>query len=316
MDRLLLMNSFARAVETGSFSAVARELGTTQPNISRHIANLERYLGTRLLRRSTRKLRLTPEGERYYTEARRLLDAVAEAESSVRGTDIPIGDLRIACPTSLARTHVLPRVSAFLKTHPQMRLNLQVSDRFVDLIEDGIDVAIRIGALKDGNLRARRIGIAERICVASPDYLRRRGVPLTPADLSQHDCVRYTLLSSGNVWTFKNQEVAVGGRVSVNTPDGVVCAVRDGLGIGYAPVWLFSSLLMDGSIRTILADHRGPPLPINALYSDTRLLPRRARAFIDFIAGEFAGDPSVNEGAMTLLLKQATRHRRRGRLGP
>jgi DNA-binding transcriptional LysR family regulator len=314
MDRLLLMNSFARAVETGSFSAVARELGTTQPNISRHVASLERYLGTRLLRRSTRKLSLTPEGERYYAEARRLLDAVAEAESSVRGDDTAIGDLHITCPTSLARTHVLPRVSAFLKKYPQVRLKLQVSDRFVDLIEDGIDVAIRIGALKDGSLRARRIGTAERICVASPDYLRRRGIPLTPADLSHHDCVRYTLLSSGNVWTFKNQEIAVGGRVSVNTPDGVVCAVRDGLGIGYAPVWLFASLLKEGRIRAILVDHRGPPMPIHAIYADARLLPRRARAFIDFIAEEFAGDRSLNDGAMTDILDQATRRRRGVRL--
>src|SRR5277367_5787941 len=140
MDRFLLMHSFARVVETGSFSAVARELGTGQPNVSRHIAALEKYLGTRLLHRSTRKLTLTPEGERYYAEARRVLDAVDEAESNVRGEEKPSGLLRVACPTALARTHIMPWTKTLLDRYPVLDLDLQVGDRFIDLVEEGVDV--------------------------------------------------------------------------------------------------------------------------------------------------------------------------------
>jgi LysR family transcriptional regulator for bpeEF and oprC len=195
VDRLALMTSFVRAVETGSFSAVARELGTTQPNISRHIASLEQYLGTRLLHRSTRKLTPTSEGERYYAETRRLLDAIAEAESNVRGREIPSGVLRVASPTLLGRAYLLPRVKTFLDRYPKVELDLQIGDRFIDLIEEGVDVAIRIGALRDSALKARRIGTAERVCVATPDYVTRHGKPKVPTDLKKHDCILYTLLS-------------------------------------------------------------------------------------------------------------------------
>ena len=173
MDRLLVMEYFVRAVETGSFSAVAREFGTGQPNVSRYIAALERRLGARLLHRSTRKLTLTPEGERYFADAKRVLDAVAEAESHARGEDKPSGLLRIACPTSLGRDHVLPAIKTFLERFPQIDIDVQVSDRFIDLVEEGVDLAIRIGTLQDSALRARRIGAAERVCVASTEYLAR-----------------------------------------------------------------------------------------------------------------------------------------------
>src|ERR1700682_4415491 len=159
MDRYLLMHCLARAVETGRFSDVARELRVGQPNISRHIAALERHLGVRLMHRSTRKLTLTPEGERFYIEARRILDATQEAESNARGEDQPRGLLRVACPTALGRTHVLPQLATFLAQYPELRLDLQIGDRFIDLVEEGVDVAIRIGMLKDSGLKARRIGL-------------------------------------------------------------------------------------------------------------------------------------------------------------
>src|SRR5271163_2735574 len=160
MDRFLLMHSFARVVETGSFSAVARELGTGQPNVSRHIAALEKYLGTRLLHRSTRKLTLTPEGERYYTEARRVIDAITEAESTARGNDAPQGLLRVACPTVLGRSHILPQVRAILARFPEMEIDLQIGDRYIDLVEEGVDLAIRVGSLKDSALKARHGALA------------------------------------------------------------------------------------------------------------------------------------------------------------
>ncbi len=294
MDRFLLMQTFTRVVETGSFSAVARELRTGQPNVSRHIASLERHLGARLLHRSTRKLTLTPEGERYYAEATRVLDAMTEAESNVRGEDVPRGLLRVACPTLLGRSHVLPQVKPLLKKYPQMQIDLQIGDRYVDLVEEGIDLAIRIGALKDSVLRARRVGAAERVCVASKEYLAEHGEPALPQDLRHHDCVLYTLSVAGNVWSFRNLEVAVQGRFRVNTPDGIRSAVLDGLGIAYSPAWLFEDAIRDGRVRSLLAEHRGPPVPIHIVRAANRLVPSRARAFMDFIAGAFARDPALN----------------------
>jgi LysR family transcriptional regulator, regulator for bpeEF and oprC len=301
VDRFALMTSFARAVETGSFSAVARELGTTQPNISRHIASLEHHLGTRLLHRSTRKLTPTPEGERYYADARRVLDAIAEAESNVRGQEIPSGVLRVACPTLLGRTYLLPRVKAFLNRYPRVELDLQIGDRFIDLIEEGVDVAIRIGALKDSALKARRIGTGERVCVATPEYIARYGAPKVPADLKKHDCILYTLLSSGNVWSFKDLDVAVHGRFRVNTPDGIRTATLDGLGIAYSPVWLFKDALLDGRVQLLLEDYPGPPTPIQMIYPERRLLSQRAKVFMDFVAAEFANEAALNEGAVAQL---------------
>lgn len=307
MDRLASMTSFVRAVETGSFSAVARELGTTQPNISRHIASLEQHLRTRLLHRSTRKLNPTPEGERYYADTRRVLDAIAEAESLVRGQEIPSGVLRVACPTLLGRSYLLPRMKAFLSRYPHVEVDLQIGDRFIDLIEEGVDVAIRIGALKDSALKARRIGTGERVCVATRDYVARRGAPKVPTDLKKHDCVLYTLLASGNVWSFKGHDVAVHGRLRVNTPDGVRAATLDGLGIAYSPVWLFEDALLDGRVRLLLEDYAGPPSPIQMIYPERRLLPQRANVFMDFVAEEFAREPALNEGAVAQLRSRRRR---------
>ena len=304
MDRFALMSSFVRAVEKGSFSAVARELGTTQPNISRHIASLEQHLGTRLLHRSTRKLTPTPEGERYYADTRRLLDAIAEAESNVRGQEVPSGVLRVACPTLLGRTYLLPRVKTFLSRYPQVELDLQIGDRFIDLIEEGVDVAIRIGALKDSTLKARRVGTGERVCVATPNYITRHGKPKVPTDLKKHDCILYTLLSSGNVWSFKNLDVAVHGRFRVNTPDGIRTATLDGLGIAYSPVWLFEDALLDGRLQLLLEEFPGPPTPIHVIYPERRLLSRRAKVFMDFVAEEFARETVLNEGAVARLKRR------------
>ena len=302
MDRLLLMHTFARAVETGSFSAVAREQGIGQPNVSRHVATLEQYLGTRLLHRSTRKLTLTPEGERYYAEARRVLDAVDEAESNVRGEGNPSGLLRVACPNVLGRTHIMPWTKTLLERYPELDLDLQVGDRFIDLVEEGVDVAIRIGALRDSALKARRIGTAERVCVASPAYLATHPAPLVPEDLLRHNCVVHSLARSGRIWSFRTTEVEVGGRFKVNTPDGIHRAVSDGLGIAYAPVWLFEEELHSGRLEPLLLNEMGPTAPIHCVYPAKRLLARRASAFMDFIAERLSGDPVLNEGALARLL--------------
>ena len=295
MDRFLLMTCFARAVETGSFSAAGRDLGLGQPNVSRYVAALEDHLQTRLLHRSTRKLSLTPEGERYYADIRRILDAVEESESSFRSNADPSGLLRVACPTALAHAFVLPHVPAFLERYPRLTLDLQINDRYVDLVNEGTELAIRIGQLEDSALRARRIGSYERVFVASEDYLAKRGIPRTPDDLHEHDCVVYTLLASGATWRFRNTEIPVSGRLRVNSPDAVRAAVTAGLGVGHGPAWLFAEGLKSGRLKYILTGYSAPAVPVQIVYVANRLLPTRAIAFMDFIADVFSEIPAFNE---------------------
>jgi DNA-binding transcriptional LysR family regulator len=307
MDRFLLMHCYVRAIETGSFSAVARELGTGQPNISRHIAALERHLGTRLLHRSTRKLTPTPEGERYYAEVRRVLDAAEEADANARGEGKPSGLLRVSCSTSLGRVHLLPLAGALLARYPGMALDVQLSDRYIDLVEEGVDLAIRAGILDDSALRARRIGTSERVCVASAAYLAGCEAPQTPADLQRHNCIVYTLMNSGASWHFLQGDAPVRGSFRTNTLDGVYRAVMDGLGIGYGPQWMFEREILDGSVRLLLLEHYPPAVPINILYSAHRLLPRRAAVFMDFIAEAFGREPALQEGALARLTEGGVR---------
>ena len=294
MDRFLLMTCFARAVETGSFSAAGRDLGLGQPNVSRHVAALEDHLQTRLLHRSTRKLALTPEGERYYAEVRRILDAVDDSESSFREDVAPSGLLRVACPTALSHAFVLPHVPTFLERYPGLALDLQINDRYVNLVDEGAELAIRIGHLKDSALRARRIGLFERVCVASKGYLAKRGVPDTPDDLRGHDCVIYTLLSSGATWHFRDTEVPVTGRFRVNSPEAARESVNAGLGIGLGPEWLYEEGLRNGNLQLLLTGYAAPPVPIQVIYVANRLLPKRAIVFMDFIAEAFSRVPALN----------------------
>ncbi|MCC8628028.1 LysR family transcriptional regulator [Xanthomonas vesicatoria] len=293
MDRFLLMNCFARAVETGSFSAAGRDLGLGQPNVSRHVAALEEHLQTRLLNRSTRKLVLTPEGERYYAEVRRILDAVGESEMALRDDVQPSGLLRVACPTALSHQYVMPLVPEFLRRFPALELDLQISDRYVNLLDEGAELAIRIGHLDSSALRARRIGAFTRVTVASRAYLATRGVPAVPEDLRHHDCVLYTLLSTGASWHFNTTDVAVSGRFRVNSPEATRAAVTAGLGIGQGPAWLYEEGLASGELQTVLDAFAPPPAPVQIVYAANRLVPKRALAFMDFIAAAFAKVPQL-----------------------
>ncbi|WP_244047137.1 LysR family transcriptional regulator [Methylobacterium sp. J-030] len=294
IDRFLLMQCFVRTAETGSFSAAARDLGLSQPNVSRYVAALESRLGCRLLQRSTRSLHLTPEGERYHAEARRILDALAEAESGLRSEVAPSGLLRVACPTALAHEFVMPLVPAFLRRYPDLRLDLQIADRFVNLVDERAELALRVGHLSDSALRARRIGSFERVCVAEVGYLESRGLPETPQDLGTHDCIVYSLLSTGDTWRFAETEVAVAGRIRVNSPQAVREAALAGLGVALGPAWLFDDGLRAGRLTRLLTGYEAPPVPIHMLHVANRLLPRRAVAFSDFVANAFSGIEILN----------------------
>jgi len=292
MDKLLLMTCFVRTVETGSFSAAGRDLGLGQPNISRHVATLEENLQARLLHRSTRKLSLTPEGERYYLEARRILEAVEESESSFRENVRPTGLLRVACPTALAHTFLVPHIPDFLECNPELALDLQINDRYINLVDEGAELAIRIGHLEDSAMRARRLGMFERVCVASNKYLAKHGTPDTPEDLKKHDCLIYTLLTTGATWRFQDFNVPVSGRLRVNSPEAVQKFVNAGIGIAQGPEWLFKEGLESGELQLLLTGYTASPVPIQAVYVANRLLPKRAIVFMDFVAEIFEKNPA------------------------
>jgi DNA-binding transcriptional LysR family regulator len=300
MNNLLWMHCFVRAVETGSFSAVARELGIGQPNVSRHIASLEQDLGTRLLHRSTRQLVATPEGQRYYAQAREALDVIARAESDARGGQNPHGLLRVACPAGLGIEKIISALPEFMARYPDVELDLRLGDGYADLVAEGVDVAIRGGVLKDSALRARRVGMSERICVASPAYLARHGTPQHPDELLRHECIVYTLLA-GSGWPFKDGEVHVRGRLRINSLEGIRRAALDGMGIAYLPAWMVLEHL-DGAaapaqplqpLQRVLGGYAAPLTPLNAVYSAERLLPHRASVFIEFVAAVFAATPGL-----------------------
>jgi LysR family transcriptional regulator, regulator for bpeEF and oprC len=295
LDKLLWMRCFVRAVETGSFSAVAREMQIGQPNVSRHIAALEKLLGTRLLHRSTRQLVTTPEGQRYYLQARNALDIISQAESEAHGQQNPHGLLRVACSHSLGTEIIVSAMPAFLSRYPHVEVELNLGDNYIDLVGQGIDVALRGGILKDSALRARRVGTSERICVASGVYLQKNGIPLQPADLLQHECIIYTLIGGGSGgWPFKDENVHVRGRIRLNNLEGVRSAVLQDLGIGYLPSWMVANELRSGKLKPVLGDHAIAGSPLNAVYLAERLLPQRASIFIDYIADVFSRVPGLN----------------------
>jgi DNA-binding transcriptional LysR family regulator len=278
------MRCFVRAVETGTFSAVAKELQIGQPNVSRHVAALEKSLGTRLLHRSTRKMVTTLEGQRYYAHTRRALDIIAQAESEAHGEANPHGLLRIACPESVGIEVVIPALPTFLERYPHVDVDLRLADKYIDVVTEGIDIAIRGGKLHDSTLRARRVGTSARICVASPAYLKRYGTPLQPFDLTGHACILYTQMASGSgSWPFRKEDIRISGRIRLNSLAGIRRATLEDLGIGYLPAWMIAKELESGALRALLTDHALPGTAVNILYSGQRLLPQRAAVFIEFI---------------------------------
>ncbi|MCU0941036.1 MAG: LysR family transcriptional regulator [Hydrogenophaga sp.] len=300
MDRLAGMQVFVRVVERGSFSAVAREIGTTQSAVSKQVAGLESALGARLLSRTTRSLALTDEGERYFERARRLVAEVEEAEAELRdGARHLKGWLRVAASVAFGRLRLMPLMPEFLRAHPDLRVDLRLDDGFVDLIEEGIDVAVRIGELGDSGLVARRVGTTTRHVYASPAYLRRRGgkraAPREPMDLAAHDCIVYTGLATRHQWTFTAghganqpsgtvQTVAVSGQLQCNSSEVVREAVLSGLGLSHSPCWLFSTEVDRGEVLQLLPGWHSPDLPIHLVSPSQRRQSAKVRAFGDHVA--------------------------------
>lgn len=300
MDRLTAMQTFVRVVERGSFSAVARESNTTQSAVSKQVAALERMLDARLLSRTTRSLALTEEGERYFEQARRLVAEIAEAESSLRqGEQQLTGWLRVAASVGFGRLKLMPLVQSFLAAHPDVKIDLRLNDGFIDLVEQGIDVAVRIGELSDSSLVAKRIGASKRVLVASRGYLRSlpKGTkpPRVPEDLLSMNCVVYTELASQNAWTFTagpGAPVEVGttvtvraqGNIQTNSSEVVRAAVLSGMGIGFAPTWLFEEEMAQDRLKVLLPDWPAPSIPVHLVSPAQRRQSAKVKAFSEHVA--------------------------------
>lgn len=296
------IRTFTRVVETGSFTAVALEQRRSQPTVSRQISALEAHVGVRLMQRTTRALTLTDEGRTYYEHARGVLEAVDAAAMAARPREGPVtGQLRVAAPLAFARLHLMPRMRRFLAEHPALTTDWLLGDRPVDLVEEGIDVAIRIGHVTDQSLIVRRIGEMRRITVATPDYWARAGRPAHPHDLGRHDCIVYTGLATVDEWRFGGPDgaalaVRVRGRIRVSASEGMRAAVLEGLGVAVAPTWLFTDEVERGVLERVLDDYAPAPSPIQAVTPSRRLVPRRVRVFSDFLAAEFRSELRLSGG--------------------
>jgi DNA-binding transcriptional LysR family regulator len=288
MDLFDAMQVFVRVVERGSFSAVARELNLGQPAVSKQIRGLEKHLGGALFARSTRYLALTDQGQRFYAQSKEILASLDTARLSfASGQEQVAGPLRVAAPVSFGRLCIAPLVGDFLARHPQVRIDLRLSDHHEDVLKENIDVAIRIGAVKNEGLVALKLGESPRRVYASPAYLQRHGTPLEPSDLSRHNCLGFTLLEHYDAWQFdhhgEQHHVTIKGNVTSNSSEAIREMVLCGLGLSLSPQWLFAADVRQGTVTNVLTHYQPTALPIHAVFSQDRRRSARTRAFVDFL---------------------------------
>ncbi|MER9330411.1 LysR family transcriptional regulator [Mesorhizobium sp. M0488] len=289
MDRLDAMSLFVAAVEAGSLSAAARNVGIPLATVSRKVSDLERHLNTRLLNRSTRRLTPTNAGQAYLAACRRILDDVGEAERAAAGEySAPTGELAITAPIVFGRLHVLPVVTGFLAAYPDVDIRLTLADRIIQLAEDHIDVAIRIGQLPDSSLVALGVGSIRRVVCASPAYLAEHGMPTTPADLETHSCITFEGLASSVSWSFAHGKtevpIQVRSRLQVNTAEAAIDAAIAGVGLTKVLSYQVDAALRSGTLRILLREYEPEPWPVSLVHAGHGLLPLKLRAFLDFAA--------------------------------
>lgn len=293
MDQLGAMRAFVRVVQTGSFSAVGRELETTQATISKKVAALEAKLGAKLLNRSSRDVSLTQAGADYYEQAVVMLAELDEVESRIRSqVATPKGTLHVTAPVAFGRIVIAPIIGEFLEMYPDIKVDMSLGDRHVDLIAEGVDVAIRARRLEDSTLIARHLFENPMLLVASPEYLAQYGEPRKPADLKRHSCIVYSLLRSGNIWHFeqkgKEVSVPVNGRFQSDNGDTNLEVALAGLGIAELPMWMVAEHLQANRLKQVLIDYQADTVPFNAIYPQNRYVPLKVRCFVDFLKEKLA----------------------------
>jgi DNA-binding transcriptional LysR family regulator len=287
MDRLAAMEAFVLVVDTGSFSAAARRLNVGQPAVSKMVAQLEERLGVKLLVRTTRGLTATEAGLNYYERARRSLEEVDEAEMAARGAGRSLtGKLRVCAAVTFARIHLMPRLAEFLAQHPELEIEAVLDDRNVDLVQEGIDVALRMGRLVGSSMTARRIASRPHLVVGTPTYFARAGEPKAPDDLVAHEAVIYDQGGGGEDWIFQrgNAEIAITlkSRLRVSAAEGVRAAVLANAGIAIASEWMFAPEIKDGTVKVVLRDWTLPRIDLWAVFPAGRTT-TKARIFTQFV---------------------------------
>ncbi len=291
------MRLFVSVVDNGNFSAAAARLGLSRAQVSKSVMQLETHLGARLLNRTTRRVSLTATGRAYYDRSRTILQDVDELEEITREQSLePRGVLTIGAPTSFGLLHLNELIPAYIERYPEVQVSLSLADRFIDLVAEGFDLAIRIAELEDSSLVARRIAPCKRVLCASPAYLEKHGTPAVPQDLAIHRCLVYSNELKPDTWSLHGpggvESVRVNGPVCADKGDVLRVAAVAGLGVTLLPTFIVGPDLSSGRLRTVLDDYCPPDIAINAMYPSRRQLSARVRTFVDFLAQHFAGKPS------------------------
>lgn len=299
MDQLHLMQVFVAVGEQESFVGASRRLDLSPASVTRAIGGLEALLGVRLLRRTTRNVRLTEIGRRYLSDSREILASIAEAnEVATGGNSAPKGELAVTAPAGYGRLFIMPCIVEFLKRHPEVEVSGLFQDRIVNLVDEGIDVAVRIGNLPDSSAKALRVGQVRRVLCASPEYLARHGVPQHPGDLQRHTIVATAGVPQGVEWKFggagNRTAVRIKPRLTVTSNDEAIEAVLAGLGIGRLMCYQVGAALAEGRLKIILAEHEEAPLPVHILHRESNFESPKVRHFIDLLAASLRTHPQMN----------------------
>jgi DNA-binding transcriptional LysR family regulator len=288
MDRFDAMQAFVAVADLRGFAPAARKLGLSPSGVTRLIAALEERLGARLLQRTTRQVTLTDAGARYLERARRILADLEEAEGAIEGERTrPEGQLVISAPVGFGRLHVSPIVTAYLKRYPEVGADLRLSDRMINLVEEGVDLAVRIGHLPDSTLVARHVGEMRRIVVASREYLKAHGEPKRPAEIASHETIQFGAMTAAPDWRFiedgREIRIASTPRFTTNSADAAIQYAEAGGGLTCVLAYQAAASLRDGRLKIVLAEFEQPPLPIHIVYPTSRLLSAKVRTFIDLV---------------------------------
>lgn len=293
LDRFAALTVFARVVEQGSFTRAADRLGVSASAVSRQVAELEAHLGVRLLNRTTRTLSLTESGQAFLERAVQLLADLEEAEAAVSAAALePRGTLRLTAPIAFGERYLAPAIAEFVARHGKVRFDVELSDRIVDIVDEGFDLAVRIGAPGSQALIARRIGTTQLVCCAAPAYVKRHGSPATPADLARHACLSYAYLPVRDTWRFvdrggREHVVKVAGPVHANNGRFLAAIAAAGVAITLEPDFIVGDALRERRLVSLLPQYAPPASPIYAVYPSRRHLSAKVRAFVDFLAARF-----------------------------
>jgi LysR family transcriptional regulator for bpeEF and oprC len=298
MDQIRRMRLFTRLVETGSFSRAGKAEGVAQSTVSKEVAALEAHLGSPLIRRSSRGLSITEQGKEFYDFAVGMLADLDAAEVRIRsGVVSARGILRVTCPPVFSSRLIAPRLQDLFEAYPDLSVDLEVSERYVSLVEDGVDVAIRIGDLSDSSQLARQIGLVEAVVVATPAYLAQHGTPMSPNELADHSCLPFTFEGSSKTWKFSSPGGPIVtdpvAKLRTNDPESVHAAVLADMGLAQGPSWMFADDIAAGRLDVVLADYAPRLYPIHAVSSGTRRMAGSIKVFVDFVADLVGREPHL-----------------------